>query len=112
MIKISILYPNREGSRFDMEYYLNVHMPLSIECLSPAAGFVGVTVEQGVSGAEPGSSPAYIAMCDYLFDSLDDFMAAFLPHAERLQGDIPRYTDLTPVIQVNEIKIQRWVGSD
>lgn len=30
MIKISILYPNRKGNRFDMNYYLNIHMPMSI----------------------------------------------------------------------------------
>ncbi len=36
MIKISILYPNKKGSRFDMDYYLNTHMPMSIGRLSEA----------------------------------------------------------------------------
>jgi len=105
MVKISILYPNKADSRFDMDYYLNTHMPMSIERLSAAAGFVGVTVEEGISGAEPGSAPEYTAMCDYMFESLEAFMAAFLPHAELLQGDIINYTDATPVIQVNSVKI-------
>lgn len=34
MIKISILYPNNKGARFDMRYYVDTHMPLSIELLS------------------------------------------------------------------------------
>lgn len=107
MVKISILYPNMAGCRFDMDYYLNTHMPMSIERLSAAEGFVSVTVEEGIGGPEPGSVPAYVAMCDYTFQSLDAFMAAFLPHAELLQGDIPNYTDIAPVIQINAVRIQR-----
>ena len=32
MVKVSVLYPNKPGSRFDIEYYLNTHMPLSAGC--------------------------------------------------------------------------------
>jgi uncharacterized protein (TIGR02118 family) len=107
MTKISILYPNHKGSRFDMNYYLNTHMPMSIERLSSAKGFRGVSVERGVSGIVPGSAPTYIAMCHFLFDSVEDFMTAFTPHASVLQGDIPNYTDVEPTIQVNEVAISR-----
>ncbi len=107
MTKISILYLNREGSRFDMNYYLQTHMPMSIERLSSAKGFRGVSVERGVSGAVPGSAPAYIAMCHFLFDSIEDFLAAFTPHTAVLQGDMPNYTDVEPTIQVNEVAISR-----
>jgi len=96
-----------KDGRFDMDYYLNVHMPMSIERLSVADGFVGVSVEEGISGPEPGSPPPYVAMCDYLFTSLEAFMAAFMPHAELLQGDIANYTDETPVIQVNAVRIAK-----
>jgi len=103
MIRICILYPH--GGRFDMEYYLNTHMPRSIELLSQGKGYRGVSVERGMVGASPGSRPAHVAMCHYLFDTADDFMAAFLPHAAELQGDMPRYTDIVPVIQINEVAI-------
>ena len=103
MIKISILYPNT--GRFDMDYYLNKHMPRSIELLSKGKGYRGVSVERGLGGATPGYAPAYVAMCHFLFDTADDFMAAFLPHAAELQGDMPNYTDIETVIQVNEIAI-------
>jgi len=26
-----------------------------------------------------------------------------MPHAEKLQGDIARYTNITPIIQINEV---------
>ncbi|MBU0622277.1 MAG: EthD family reductase [Gammaproteobacteria bacterium] len=105
MIKISILYPNT--GRFDMDYYLNTHMPRSIALLSAGKGYRSVSVECGLGGAAPGSPPAHVAMCHYLFDTADDFMAAFMPHAAELQGDMPNYTDIAPVIQVSAVAISR-----
>jgi uncharacterized protein (TIGR02118 family) len=103
MIKINILYPN--NGKFNMDYYLNTHMPLSIKRLSAGPGYRGVSVERGLSGTTPGSEPDFIALCHYLFDSVEDFMAAFLPHASELQGDMPNYTDIEPVIQFSEVVI-------
>jgi uncharacterized protein (TIGR02118 family) len=105
MIKISIFYPNT--GRFDWDYYLNTHMPRSIELLSKGKGYRGVSVERGLGGASPGSAPSYIAMCHYLFDTAEDFMAAFLPHAAELQGDMPNYTDKETIIQLSEVAISR-----
>lgn len=107
MTKISILYPNTPGSRFDFEYYVRTHMPRSIELLSAHPGFQGVSVERGVAGAADGGPPPYIAMCHFEFKSAEDFMAAFMPNAPELQGDMPRYTDINPTIQINEVLITR-----
>lgn len=105
MIKISILYPN--SGRFNMDYYLNKHMPRSVALLNQGKGYRGVSVERGLGGAAPGSAPAFVALCHYLFDSVDDFMAAFMPHAAELQGDMPNYTDIETVIQVSEVAIHQ-----
>lgn len=105
MFNIASIYPRKENYRFDFDYYLNRHMPLSIERLSGAKGFKGVSVERGVSIEDPRIDSSYVAMCHYYFDSLEDFMAAFMPHAEELQGDIINYTDIEPVIQINEVMI-------
>ena len=107
MVKISILYPNKKGSRFDMSYYINTHMPMSIERLSTNKGYKGVSVERGLGGEIPGSDPTYVAMCHYLFDSVEDFLAAFSPHAAVLQSDMPNYTDIKPIIQVSTVEIAR-----
>src|SRR5215467_13183914 len=87
MTKVSILYPHTPGARFDFDYYLSKHMPRSIELLSTHPGFRRVTVEQGVSGTEPDSPPAYVAACFYTFDSVESFVAAFMPHAQELQAE-------------------------
>ena len=106
-IKVSILYPSRPGARFDMRYYVETHMPRSIELLSAHPGFVSVSVERGAAGAEPGSAAAYVAMCHFGFRSVEDFLAAFMPHAAELQGDMPNYTDIQPTIQINEVLISK-----
>ena len=105
MVKISILYPNK--GTFDMEYYLNTHMPRSIALLSAGKGYCSVSVEHGLGGAAPGSAPAFVALCHYVFDTADNFMAAFMPHAAELQGDMPNYTDIEPVIQISGVAIMR-----
>lgn len=107
MVTISILYPNTQGARFDVRYYVETHMPLSIKLLSAHPGFRSVRVEQGIAGGVPGTEAAFVAMCHFTFDSVDAFMAAFTPHAAALQGDMPNYTDIAPVIQVNEVLISK-----
>ena len=107
MIKVSILYPHIPGARFDFDYYISKHMPRSIELLSAHPGFRRVTVERGLSGPQPDSPPAYVAACFYTFDSMESFLTAFMPHAEELQGDIKRYTDIPAQIQFNKIHIEK-----
>jgi len=103
MIKVSVLYPNSEGSNFNMDYYCNSHMPMVQEKLGSA--LKGVAVEQGLGGAEPGASATYAAMGHLLFESVEAFQTAFGPHANAIMADIPNYTDVQPTIQVSEVKI-------
>lgn len=107
MFNISSIYQKKEGFTFDFDYYLNKHMPRSIELLSAAKGFRGVSVERGIELAEPKIESSFVAMCHYYFDTLEDFMAAFGPHAEELQGDIANYTNIAPTIQINEVVIAK-----
>jgi len=105
MIRVSILYPHTPGIRFDLDYYLHTHLPMTEKLLAPHMR--SMVVERGVAGTTPGSSPAYVAMCHLEFDSIDAFLEAFMPHMATLTGDIPNYTDVEAVIQFNEIKIAR-----
>ncbi|HEY1259266.1 MAG TPA: EthD family reductase [Stellaceae bacterium] len=102
MIKVSVFYPNRRGSKFDMDYYCKSHIPMVQQKLGAACK--RVAVEQGLGGATPGSAPTYIAMGHLYFDSADAFTAAFGPHAQAIMADIPNYTDIEPVIQISEVK--------
>jgi len=106
MVKISILYPHHPGARFDVDYFIQRHMPRAIELFRAYPGFRAVSVERGIAGAEPGSTPAYVTGVFFTFDSVDAFLAAFMPHADELQSDIANYTDIAPQIQFNEILME------
>jgi len=103
MIKVSVMYPNGNGAKFDMKYYLASHMPMVQKTLG--AVLKGMAVEEGLGGAQPGTPATYLAMGHLLFDSVDAFGAAFTPHAESIMADIPNYTNTQPVIQISQIKM-------
>lgn len=103
MVKVSIFYPNTPGSHFDIEYYLNTHMPMADKLLGTAVK--AITVEIGRSGEAPGALPPFAAICGFTCETVEDFMSAFTPVADQLQGDIPNYTDIKPVIQISDIRI-------
>ena len=103
MIKVSVLYAGGAGSTFDMDYYLNRHIPMVLSKLGTACK--SAAVEQGLAGATPGSPPAFSAMGHLYFDSVEAFQAAFGPHAGEIMGDIPNYTNVQPTIQVSEVKL-------
>jgi len=103
MIKVSVFYPNEKGKKFDMDYYLNSHIPMIQEKLG--AALKGGAVEQGLSGVEPGSPATYVAMGHLLFDSVEAFQNSFGPHSEAIMADIPNYTDTQPTIQISEVKM-------
>jgi uncharacterized protein (TIGR02118 family) len=103
MIKVSVLYPNQDGSKFDMSYYCNSHMLMVQQKLGAACK--GVAVEQGLSGATPGSRPAFAAMGHLYFESIAAFQTAFGPHAAAIMADIPNYTDIQPVIQISDVML-------
>jgi uncharacterized protein (TIGR02118 family) len=107
MVNISSIYSKKPGYRFDFDYYLHQHMPMSIKKLSRAKGFQGVSVERGIDVADPKMESTYVAVCHYYFDTLEDFLTAFMPHAAELQGDISNYTDIIPIIQINQVEISK-----
>ena len=105
MIKVSVLYPNTAGCKFDMEYYLTRHMPMVQQKLGPACK--RMAVEEGIAGGAPGTPATYIAMGHLYFDSTDTFQTAFAPHAQSILADIPNYTDTQPTIQISEVRLFR-----
>lgn len=101
MIRVSVLYPNAPGVRFDHDYYRNRHMPLLKARMGDACKHY--SVDRGVAGGAPGSAPPYVAVCHIHCDSLAAFQAGFGPHAAEILADIPNYTDVTPVVQISEV---------
>ena len=102
MVKVSVLYPSKAENRFDVDYYLTVHMPMAKRLLGPAVK--SISIEIGIGGEAPGEPAPYAAIVGFTCESVEAFTTAFMPVAGQLQGDIPNYTDITPHIQVSEIR--------
>jgi len=100
-LKVSAFYPNGEGHYFDMDYYCNVHTPMVTELLGDT--MKGMSVEQGITGLEPGSKPNYIAMGHMYFDSIEDFQNSFGPHVEKIMNDVPNYTNIEPNLIISKV---------
>jgi hypothetical protein len=100
MVRISILYPNSEGTRFDSANTSSRrNMPdvhpglLSAPQKRISAGYQSA----GLGAQTPRTRPTFIAMCHFLFRSVEDFLAAFKPHAEVPPGwgDMPNFRNHT-----------------
>jgi uncharacterized protein (TIGR02118 family) len=98
---VSVMYPNREGSRFDLEYYRTTHMDLVAKHLKPF-GLMRTEVLRGVSGG--GGRPApYVCIGNLYFETADGYEKGSAASGGVLRGDIPNFTDLAPVRQISEV---------
>ena len=102
MIKVSVLYPNEEGKKFDMDYYLGKHMPM-VHSRLDSMGLLRSEVEGGVSSADPNAPAPFVAIGVLYFNKVEEVHEAFKTHGREIMGDAPNYTDISPQIQISEI---------
>ena len=103
MIKVSVMYPNTPGARFNHEYYREKHMPM-VQARMGAA-LKSYTVDKGLAGGAPGAPATYVGRCHLFCASVETFQAGFGPHAQEIMADIPNYTDIAPVMQISEVVV-------
>ena len=103
MIRVSVLYPNNEGAKFDLDYYINNHIPMASEALKPY-GLGSVEVDKGVSAPDPNAPPQYVVMAYLTFDTVENVHEGFKATGRQVMGDIPNFTDIKPEIQISEIQ--------
>lgn len=101
MIKVTILYPNAEGKRFDMDYYASKHMPMIANLFG--SSLKKLEIDKGLSGRTPDDPIPYLAIGYLYFESLSAYQNAFGPNAAKIRGDIPNYTNIQPIIQISEV---------
>lgn len=103
MITVNVLYPNTDGAKFDMNYYLSSHIPMVKRLLGSA--LKGCVVEQGLGGGAPGTKADFAVLCHLRFESVEAFQTAFGPHAAQVQNDVTNYSSVAPIIQVSDVKV-------
>ena len=103
MFKVSVMYPNTPGARFDHAYYRDKHMPMVKARLGDACQ--SYTVDKGLAGGAPGAPATYVGMCHLFCPTLEGFQAGMAQHGASIMADIPNYTDIAPVIQISEVVV-------
>jgi len=102
MIRVTVLYPNKPGGKFDFDYYLNKHMKLVHDKFGPM-GLVRTEADKGLAGGAPGAPAPYVALGHMVFNSIEDFLKANEAHGGELGADVPNFTNIEPQFQISEI---------
>ena len=105
MYVVNVMYPNEPGSEFNMQHYLDVHMPMGIGLLHKLFGVKPrrVEVQGDTYGPDRTSASAkYHCVCTLYFDTKEDadqFIGVFENEeaAVMLAADWPKYTVGEPV---------------
>jgi uncharacterized protein (TIGR02118 family) len=103
MIKVSVIYPNKAGTRFDHDYYRTKHLPLIKSRMGAALKYYAI--DKGLADKD-GKSGAYVAMCHLLCDSVDAYQSSFGPHAQEIRADIANFTDVVSIHQISEVVVE------
>lgn len=101
MASLSVSYPRVPGATFDADYYQTRHLPLVLERWADA-GLVGGEALLGRSTPDGAESP-FMAIGIIHFESTGALQAALAgEHAAEIIGDIAKFTNVQPLLQVNE----------
>ena len=101
MFKVNVMYPNEEGAKFDYDYYRETHMKIVREALEPF-GLIKTGVEKGISGGAGQPSP-FLCVGSLYFEDPDGYDKGVKANVDKLRGDIPNFTNVTPVRMISEI---------
>lgn len=102
MIRVTVLYPKSAESQFNWDYYLNSHTPMVQDRLGPL-GMLRIEVDQGVGTLAPGQPPTFEAIAYLVFESVEDLQKGMGAHGAEIMGDIANYTNIQPIVQINQI---------
>ena len=101
MHRLTVLYPAKDGEAFNYDYYFNNHHKLIVSRLKPE-GLVSCELDKGLSDPVGDKAP-YVAIAHLNFSTLDQLQKGLAKHGAELMSDIPNYTKIEPVMQVNEV---------
>lgn len=102
MFCVSVAYPKKDGGTFDFDYYTQRHVPM-------VAGLVGANVvkaevRKGVASPD-GSAPSFVCLANFWIKSAQDFQATLATHGKEIMGDIPNFTNIRPILQIDEVVV-------
>lgn len=102
MIKVAIFYENGEGKTFDMDYYVNKHMPMAASLFGDA--LKAMVIDKGIANAAPDMPLKYVAIGYFYFEDMEAFKNAMGPNSPKLKADVPNYTNIIPELQISKVQ--------
>ncbi|MEO6802630.1 MAG: EthD family reductase [Granulicella sp.] len=101
MTIVSVLYPKSSTSHFDHDYYTQKHIPL-VQARWTEMGLERVELMRGETTLD-GASPSYELIGLLSFGSAEQVQAALAKFGAEIVGDIPNFTNVEPMIQLNSL---------
>lgn len=92
---LTILYPNSEGVRWDVDYYRTHHMPLIMKLYGEQA-IKRFELRKGATG-QTGGPPPYIGSVNIYINDQKAFDAAGAEHGKTLVADVPHFSSVMPI---------------
>ncbi|KAL0261707.1 hypothetical protein SLS55_003137 [Diplodia seriata] len=98
-VTVTVLYPNVSDATFNLEYYLQTHMPLAQKHF----GMKTWKVSRIIGTAVPGEQAPYSVQCVLEFNSKEEVDDAVKNRGEPVMADIPKFTNQSPVFLLGEV---------
>lgn len=96
-VSLNVIYPNRDGARFDASYYRATHIPLAMKVMKATSVLL-------IEGVPMGNAPApYVMIAHFQFPSSEALQAGLAdPGMVELRADVAKYTDITPALMLGK----------
>jgi uncharacterized protein (TIGR02118 family) len=96
-MSLNVIYPNRDGARFDADYYRATHIPLAMKVMKATSVLLIEGVPMGTTAAP------YAMIAHFQFPSLEALQAAVAnPAMAEVRADVAKFTDIAPTVMLGK----------
>ena len=97
---LAVYYPWQADAKFDYDYYREKHLKMLADLYGKSVG--KMIVRKGLRKGD-GSVPAFVTALTVEILAMDAYEAASKDVVPKLRADIPNFTNIIPVAQLEEI---------
>jgi len=97
---LAVYYPWQSDAKFDYDYYRDKHLKMLAGLYGKSVG--KMQVRKGLHKGD-GSSPAFVTALTVQILSMEAYEVASKEHVAKLIADVPNFTNIKPVAQIEEI---------